>query len=310
LKVRIGSRGSKLAIVQAEWVGGLLHRTVPGLDLKFVRIVTTGDKDTGPSLQAIGGKGVFVKEIEEALLRDEIDLAVHSLKDVPQALPPGLRLGPCPQREDIRDVVISRFGEQLNELPKGSTIGTSSPRREAQVRRAHWKRGYRLEPIRGNVDTRLKKVRDGQYDAIILAAAGLKRLGLAGEITEYLAPERMMPAPCQGCLGLELRDDRPELLQLLESIKHEESDITARAERAFLQALGGDCTVPVAAHSNVVGRTLVMKALLLDSTGEKIATAAEDGDAATPEFVGARLAGRLLHDGGSDIMLADARPRK
>lgn len=303
MKVKIGSRGSKLAVTQAEWVGGLIHRANPTVDVEFVRIVTTGDKETVAPLQALGGKGVFVKEIEEALLFKQIDLAVHSLKDVPQGLPSGLRLGPCPQREDARDVLVSRFGELLRELPKGSTIGTGSPRRIAQIRRLYWKRGYRIEPIRGNVDTRLQKVRDGKFDAVLLAAAGLKRLGLEGEITEYLAPDDLMPAPCQGCLGLELREDRADLLAILESIKHPESDVTARAERAFLQALGGDCNVPVAAFSSVVGKTLVMKALLLDVTGEKAVAAAEDGLASEPELVGAKLAGRVLYEGGSALLI-------
>ena len=303
MKLKIGSRGSKLAVAQAEWVGGLIRRANTDVDIEFVRIVTTGDRETGAPLQAMGGKGVFVKEIEEALLFKQIDLAVHSLKDVPQALPSGLRLGPCPQREDVRDVVISRFGELLRELPKGSTIGTGAPRRLAQIRRAHWKRAYRLEPIRGNVDTRLQKVRDGKYDAIILAAAGLKRLGLEGEITEYLEPGDMMPAPCQGSLGLELREDRPDLLSLLETIKHPESDIAARAERAFLQGLGGDCNVPVAAYSVVVGKTLVMKAMLLDPTGEKSVASAQDGLASEPELVGGQLAERVLYDGGTELLI-------
>lgn len=304
MKLKIGSRGSKLAVTQAEWVGGLIHRANPTIDVEFVRIVTTGDRETTAPLQSMGGKGVFVKEIEEALQFKSIDLAVHSLKDVPQMLPPGLRLGPSPEREDVRDVLVSRFGELLREMPKGSTIGTGAPRRIAQIRRLYWKRGYRIEPIRGNVDTRLQKVRDGKYDAVVLAAAGLKRLGLEGEITEYLEPEDMMPAPCQGCLGLELREDRADLLSVLESIKHPPSDITARAERAFLQALGGDCNVPVAAFSVVVGKTLVMKAILLDASGEKSVAAAEDGLASEPELVGAKLAGRVLFEGGSELLIS------
>lgn len=309
MKFTIGSRGSKLAVVQAEWVGGLLRSAHPGLEIEFSRIVTTGDRDMTSALPTMGGKGVFVKEIEDALLQRKIDLAVHSLKDVPQQLPSGLRLGPCPVREDARDVLISRFGEQLRELPKGSTIGTSSPRRVAQIRNKYSKRSYRLEPVRGNVDTRLKKVKDGAFDAIVLAAAGLRRLGLEGDITEYLEPEDLMPAPCQGCLGLELREDRADVLAILESVKHGPSDTTARAERAFLQGIGGDCTVPVAAHARVVGDKLHTRALVLDPSGERVASASEDGDAAQPELVGARLAGRLLQDGGSEIMLAGSLPR-
>jgi hydroxymethylbilane synthase len=303
MKLRIGSRGSALAVAQAAWVGAALKKTQPGLEIEFIRITTTGDRDTGSALPAIGGKGVFVKEIEEALLKKEIDLAVHSLKDVPQALPPGLRLGPYPEREDVRDVLVSRFGEQLRELPKGSTIGTGSPRRTAQVRRLYAKRTYRIEPIRGNVDTRIRKVENGEFDAVILAAAGLRRLGLADRITEYLSPDDIMPAPGQGCLGLEAREDDKDIFKMLEGIRHADSDVTARAERSFLQGIGGDCHVPVAAWSVVNGSKLSMKAMLLDPAGEKAISTAEEGDAAEPELVGAKLAGRLLFEGGSELML-------
>jgi hydroxymethylbilane synthase len=183
-------------------------------------------------------------------------------------------------------------------------VGTSSPRRAAQIHRAHWKRGYRIDAIRGNVDTRISKVQSGDYDAIVVALAGLKRLGLDGEATEILSVDDMMPAPCQGCLGLELREDRAEVLQLLEAIRHPESDVTARAERAFLSGIGGDCNVPLAAHAAVVGSTLVMKALLLETSGENMAAAAQDGPASEPELVGGQLAERLLAEGGSKILFS------
>lgn len=182
--LRIGSRGSKLATTQAEWVGRALQQKNPQLNISFIIITTTGDKNLS-TLQLLGGKGVFVKEIEEALLKNEIDLAVHSLKDVPQELPTGLCLGPFPKREDSREAVISRFGEQLQELPRGSIIGTSSPRRTAQIKRNYKKRQYHVEPLRGNVDTRVKKVQEGHYDAVIMALAGLKRLGLDKEVTHF-----------------------------------------------------------------------------------------------------------------------------
>jgi len=228
---------------------------------------------------------------------------VHSLKDVPQNLPAGLRLGPPPQREDARDAVVSRFGELLRELPKGSTVGTSSPRRVAQILNRHGKRNYRIVPIRGNVDTRLKKLHAAEYDAIVLAAAGLNRLGLSGEITEILEPAEMLPAPCQGCLGLELRQDDHAVLALLETIKDRAADLTARAERAFLQGMGGDCLVPLGAHSVLVGDELHMTATLLTLDGSRAVTSIQSGPADSPEFVGAQLAGRLLFEGGSEILL-------
>ena len=303
MKLRIGSRGSRLAVVQAETVAALLRAKNSALEIEFRRIATTGDRDQHASLAAIGGKGVFVKEIEDALLRREIDLAVHSLKDVPQSLPPGLRLGPPPAREDSRDAVVSRFGELLRELPRGSTIGTSSPRRSAQIQNRYRKRDYRIAPLRGNVDTRLRKVKEGEYDAIVVAAAGLKRLGFEGEITDILEPDEMLPAPCQGCLGLELREDDGAVLALLETIRNADADATSRAERAFLQALGGDCLVPVGAHAALEAGRLKMTAALLDADGERSVTSTVAGDAEAPEFVGAQLAEQLLHDGASDILL-------
>lgn len=302
--LRIGSRGSRLAVTQAEWVAKELQRVNPSLAVEFVRITTTGDRNASQSLTAIGGKGVFVKEIEDALLRKEIDLAVHSLKDVPQTIPTGLRIGPCPQREDPREAVVSRFGELLEELPKGSIVGTSSPRRVAQIKRRFSKRGYRIEPLRGNVDTRLAKVRDGVVDAAVMALAGLKRIGLEKEVTQILEMDEMMPPPCQGCLGLELREDDTATLALIESIQHEESDRLARAERAFLLALGGNCLAPVAATGRRDKDDFSMEAVLWDLSGEKEIRVQERGLWSEPDLVGAKLAGRLLYEGGAELMLA------
>lgn len=302
MRLRIGSRGSKLAVTQARWVAAALKKNNPGLDVTFREIVTSGDKDQSATFQAAGGKGVFVKEIEDALLADEIDLAVHSLKDVPQTLPPGLRLGPFPEREDFRDAVISRFGETLGELPRHSTVGTSSPRRHAQITHLFKKRGYNIEPLRGNVDTRLKKLQEGKYDAIVLAAAGLRRLGLEGEITHILEPSVFLPAATQGCLGLELRTGDSATLALIESIKDPAANITAVAERAFLQGLGGNCQVPVGAYSLIDKDELKMKAVILKTDGTAAVHAEERGPAANPQWVGYQLAERLLHNGGSEIM--------
>lgn len=304
MKLRLGSRGSKLAIVQAEWVAEKLKAAHPGLEVTFERIVTSGDKQSeNPAAPASSlSKGVFVKEIEEALLQNKIDLAVHSLKDMPQDLPPGLRLGPTPERQDPRDAMISRFGEQLHELPRHSTIGTSSPRRQAQIRHKYRKRGYNIETIRGNVDTRLKKLQEGKYDAIVLALAGLRRLGLENEVTQILEPEELLPAACQGCLGLELRSDDDATLKLIEKIKHSMSDLAARAERAFLQGLGGNCNVPVGVMTTTSEDKLKMKATLLDMQGEKAVSSEQDGPIHEPELVGGQLAERILYDGGSELM--------
>lgn len=300
--LRIGSRGSKLAVAQAEWVAAELKKTSPELKIEFKRISTTGDRDANSALTAIGGKGVFVKEIEDALLSNDIDLAIHSLKDMPQSLPSGLCLGPYPKREVSADALISRFGEQLHELPRGSTIGTSSPRRQAQIAYRFKKRGYRLVPLRGNVETRLKKLTEGHYDAIVLAQAGLKRLGLDGEITQILPDDVLLPAPGQGCLGLELREDDEKTLKIITTIKDSSSDITARAERAFLAAIGGDCMVPLAAQATIVGAEIKMRALLVHPSGAKAVESLQTGEIHQPEYVGARLAERLLMEGGAELL--------
>ena len=301
VKLRIGSRGSKLAVTQAAWVGNQILAKNPHVEVLYRQITTVGDKDLETSLQKMGGKGVFVKEIEEALFKKEIDLAIHSLKDVPQALPAGLILGPAPLREDPREAVVSRFGEQLHELPRGSIVGTSSPRRIAQIKRKHKKRQYHMEPLRGNVETRIKKVRDEKYDAIVIALAGLKRLGLESEATQILELDDMMPAPCQGILGLELRQEDPWILDILETIKDEKSDVTARAERAFLQAVGGDCLAPLASRTEIVGKEIYMEALLLDLDGATAVQVKEVGPVESSELVGAKLAGRLLYEGGAEL---------
>jgi hydroxymethylbilane synthase len=214
----------------------------------------------------------------------------------------GLRLGPCPKREVAADVLISRFGEQLHELPRGSTIGTSSPRRQAQIAYRFKKRSYRLVPLRGNVETRLKKLAEAHYDAIVLAHAGLKRLGLEKEITQILPEDVLLPAPGQGCLGLELRDNDEATLAVISTIKDAESDITARAERAFLSAIGGDCLMPLAAQAAVSGTEIKMRALLIHPSGEKAVESIQVGEIHQPEYVGARLAERLLFEGGSDLL--------
>lgn len=302
MKIRLGSRGSKLAVMQTHWVATELQKKNPGLEITFQEISTAGDRDMSATFQAAGGKGVFVKEIEDALLAKEIDLAVHSLKDVPQHLPSGLMLGAFPEREDARDAVISRFGETLGELPRHSTVGSSSPRRQAQVAYLFKKREYNIQPLRGNIDTRIKKLHEGLYDSIILAAAGLKRLGLEVEITHLLEPTVFLPAATQGCLGLELRQDNDSLRELIETIKDPIAMITASAERSFLQGLGGNCFVPVGVYSQIVGEDLHMTAVLLDKAGTQSIRVEQKGPKAEPLLVGFQLAERLLYEGGSELM--------
>jgi hydroxymethylbilane synthase len=302
VKLRIGSRGSKLAVAQAQWIGKRLSAAHPSLEIAYATITTSGDQNMSPDLKSAGGKGLFVKEIESALLAESIDVAVHSMKDMPQSSPSGLTLGPAPLREDVREAVLSRFGELLRELPKKSTVGTSSVRRKAQILHQFSKRGYQIEPLRGNVDTRLKKLQDGQYDAIVVALAGLKRLGLASDVSDILDPRLFPPAPCQGALALQFREKDLSLLPLLQAISDPASDATARAERAFLQGLGGDCNVPVGVFSEWTPATLKMQAQILSLDGSRVVNVEQQGPAADPELVGYQLAERLLHDGGAELL--------
>jgi hydroxymethylbilane synthase len=309
MKLRIGSRGSKLAVTQAQWVGAQLINKNPSLEISYVSITTRGDRNMSPNLKDAGGKGLFVKEIETALLENTIDLAVHSLKDMPQSLPAGLALGPAPLREDVRDAVFSRFGELLMELPKRSTIGTSSVRRKAQILHRYKKRGYNIVPLRGTIDTRVKKLQNGDYDAIVLALAGVKRLGMESDVADILEPQLFFPAPCQGALALEYREQDADIFPLLQSISDSASDQSARAERAFLQGLGGDCNVPVGVFTQGLGAELKMKAQILSLDGERAVEAEQSGSSTEPELVGYQLAERLLHDGGADLLHSAETPR-
>lgn len=309
MKIVIGSRGSKLAVAQAEWIAAELRRAHPAIDIAMVTITTTGDRDARSSLKSIGGKGVFVKEIEEALQERAIDLAVHSLKDVPAAVAPGLCLGPFPKREDPRDAAIARFGEQLRELPRGSIVATSSPRRQAQIRK-NFPNRYRIEEVRGNVDTRLRKLKEGRFDMLVMALAGLRRLNLESEVTEILDPHVMLPAPGQGCLALELRENDERMSALLGPLRDDAADRSARAERAFLAGVGGDCLVPLGCHTVVTGPKIHMEAAVWSPDGQTEVRVREESDSEPPELIGAKLAGRLLHDGGSEILCASQSHEK
>jgi hydroxymethylbilane synthase len=296
----IGTRGSALALWQAEWVQARLHALAPTVRITLKTIKTSGDKITDVPLAAIGGKGLFVKEIEEALLREEIDLAVHSMKDVPTVLPDRLTLVAVPAREDSRDVLISRSGLTLATLPSGARIGTSSLRRQAQL--LHRRADLVVEMLRGNLDTRLRKAREGTYDAVVVAAAGLNRLGWAEHVTEYLSAEVSLPAVGQGALGIEGRRDDLFVSRLAQGLDDAPTRIAVTAERAFLERLEGGCQVPIAAHASVSGATLTLDGLVASVDGRRLLREAMEGTVAEAKAVGVAVAERLLRRGGADIL--------
>jgi hydroxymethylbilane synthase len=296
----IGTRGSKLAVWQAEWVLTRLRELEPGLSVSLKRIKTTGDKILDAPLATIGGKGLFVKEIEEALARGEIDLAVHSMKDVPTRLPEGMEILAVTEREDPRDVLISRSGLSLERLPKGARIGTSSLRRQAQL--LHLRPDLTIVMLRGNLDTRLRKLDEGEYDAIVLAAAGLRRLGLSGRATEYLPPELSLPAIGQGALGLEGRSDDRFVRDLAMRLDHQPTRTAVMAERALLERLEGGCQIPIAAHATIAGGTLSLIGLVAAVNGRRLVRDSMDGPAQEARRIGILLAERLLAQGGGEIL--------
>ena len=299
-KLVIGTRGSRLAIWQAEWVQRQLTTLAPGIEVTLQRIHTSGDKILDVPLAKIGGKGLFVKEIEEALLRKDIDLAVHSMKDVPSVLPDELEIICVPEREDPRDALVSRDRIPLEKLPKGARLGTSSLRRQSQL--LYFREDFQIHMLRGNLDTRLKKLQQGDYDAVVLAAAGLRRLGWAEEVTEFLSHEISLPAIGQGALGLEGRRDDGFVKELVAKLEHGTTRIGVDAERAFLARLEGGCQVPIAGHAMITDDQLSLDGLIASVDGqryvrEKIAGATEDA-----HELGVELADRLLASGGRPIL--------
>jgi hydroxymethylbilane synthase len=300
--VVLGTRGSKLAVHQSEWVQARLKDLAPHVTVTLRRIQTSGDKILDVPLAKIGGKGLFVKEIEEALLSGEIDLAVHSMKDVPTELPEGLDLLCVPLREDPRDALISRDGRMFKDLPHGAKVGTSSLRRQSQLLQA--RPDLSIGMLRGNLDTRLKKLREGQFDAIVLAAAGLRRLGWERKITEYLAPEISLPAIGQGALGIEGRGDDLFLRSLLSGLEHAPTRTMVLAERALLHRLQGGCQVPIAAHATLNGSDVTLEGLVASVDGKEIIRDMVRGTVADPESMGIELAERLLSRGGDKILQA------
>jgi hydroxymethylbilane synthase len=317
--VVIGTRGSKLALWQAEWVKAEIERLHPGIRVGLNKIKTTGDKIIDVPLAKVGGKGLFVKEIEEALLRKEADIAVHSVKDVPTVFPPGLYMPVICEREDPRDAFVSKVQDSgfripnFESLPYGAEVGTSSLRRSCQLlsRRPDLK----IMGIRGNLDTRLRKLDEGQFDAVILAAAGVKRLGWTERITEILSHEISLPAIGQGAIGIECRVDDGFAHGLIAPLNHHETSICVSAERAFLERLEGGCQIPVAAYGRLTSRrlgkecgpgdkdsVLVMDGLVGSPSGRKVIRGRIEGDPEDAESIGIALAEEVLSRGAKEIL--------
>jgi hydroxymethylbilane synthase len=355
-KISIGTRGSKLALWQAEWIKSELKKLYPDLEIELIKIKTTGDKILDVPLAKVGGKGLFVKEIEEALLRHEADIAVHSMKDVPTEFPDGLHLAVICEREDPRDALIlpphppakggQRGGSRIKEntklppcslifkLPNGAKIGTSSLRRSCQL--LNNRPDLKIEQLRGNLDTRLRKLDEGQFDAIILAAAGIKRLGLEERISEILSPEISLPAIGQGAIGIECRIDDEFINKLIAPLNYPETSICVKAERAFLERLEGGCQVPIAAYARIVNQKsevrsqksnppsppfakrgrggrfdsslitpnskLIMDGLVGSITGDRIIKGYIEGRPGHAESLGITLAEDVLSRGAKDVL--------
>ena len=286
-----------MALWQARWIQSRLE--AQGEQCRIEIIHTTGDKITGVALSKVGTKGLFTKEIEEALLAGSIDLAVHSLKDMPTELPLGLTLAAIPEREDPRDALI---GRRLDELPPRARVGTSSLRRAAQLRAV--RPDLQIENIRGNLDTRLRKLDEGQYDAIVLASAGLRRLGWEKRIAELLDPEVMCPAVGQGALAVETRDDNGPAQRVARSLDHPDTRTAVTAERAVLAALGGGCQVPIGAHATVDHHNVHLRAIIVSPDGTEIVRKQSSGARADAAAIGRTLGEQLLAEGGKQILEA------
>lgn len=299
-KIIIGSRRSKLALTQTNWVADQLKKLGVPFEFEVKEIVTKGDRILDVTLSKVGGKGLFVKEIEQALLNKEIDMAVHSMNDMPAVLPQGLTIGCIPHREDHRDVLISKGHMTLRDLPKGAKVGTSSLRRSAQILAE--RPDLEIKWIRGNIDTRLAKLETDEYDAIILAAAGLSRMGWSSDVvTEYLEPEVCLPAVGQGALAIECREDDKELLDELLKLTSKETKETVTAERAFLHKMEGGCQVPIAGYATITDNAQIsLTALVADPNGKIIYKETVMGE--DPVIVGEKAAAILTEQGAKQLI--------
>ena len=298
--LRLGTRGSPLALRQAEEVRRALEACYPGLRAELITIKTHGDHVKEVPLPQVGVKGIFAKEIEEAVLLGQVDLAVHSLKDLPTVLPEGLCIGAVTEREDPRDALVSRRGEGLFSLPQGARVGTSSVRRRAQL--LAQRPDLTVLPLRGNLDTRLRKLEAGEVDALVVAAAGLIRMGWEDRASEFLPFEVSLPAPGQGALALEVRSDGEALTLLLSSLDHLPTRLATEAERAFLRRLEGGCQVPIGAFGQIEERTLRLSGFVASPEGKPIVRGSVEGPPEDPRSLGERLAERLLVEGAREVL--------
>jgi hydroxymethylbilane synthase len=298
--ITIGTRGSQLALWQANWVRQAIEGHYPDLTVELAIIKTRGDKILDVPLAKVGGKGLFVKEIEEALLDGRIDLAVHSMKDMPADIPAGLCIGAIPEREEPRDVLITRSGLPLDRLRQGARVGTSSLRRSAQL--LHVRPDLIIVPLRGNLDTRLKKLESESLDAIVLAAAGVRRLGLADRITQVLDESVMLPAVGQGALCIEIRENDPRIAPVVASLDDLPTRQVVMGERAFLNRLEGGCQVPIAGHGHIDENGYTLTGLVCDVDGSHQIKQSRTGPDARSEEIGLELADALLAEGAGKIL--------
>ncbi len=296
----IGSRGSSLALWQANWVRQRLAAL--GCEARIEIIKTTGDKLPEAPLAASGTKGVFIKEIEEALLEGRVDLAVHSMKDLPVEQPEGLLIAAVPEREDARDVLISKNWSKLSDLPRGARLGTGSLRRSSQIRAL--RPDLEIVPVRGNVDTRLKKLDRGDYQAIVLAAAGLLRLGFGERIGQRFSESEMCPAVGQGALAIEAHRNSRDALSIAGALNHEATQLAVRAERTVLRALGGGCKLPLAAHARVEDDKLHLRGVVASPDGLHVIRAESSGPFENPEALGSSVAEDLIRQGAHALLAA------
>src|SRR5258705_11741514 len=298
--LRIATRKSQLALWQAEHVAALLRRAHAGLEVELVPMVTQGDRIQDRSLAAIGGKGMFIKELEVALEEQRADIAVHSMKDLPGDLPEGLTIAAVLERADARDALLTRSAGRLDDLPRGARVGTSSPRRQAQLLAA--RPDLKIEALRGNVDTGLRRLDAGDMDAIVVACAGLIRLGLESRITARLDPKMFLPAVAQGVIGIECRGADARTLRLVSVLNHQHTRIAMDAERAFAHRLGGSCQSPIAAHARLEGRRLLLDGLVAEPDGSRVVRATASGSIDDAAAFGGLLAERILAAGAGPLL--------
>jgi len=300
MNIKIGTRGSKLALTQTNSVVEQLKKIAPDIQPEICIIKTSGDIMQDVSLAQIGGQGAFVKEIEEALLAGAVDMAVHSMKDVPGEIPPGLTFAAILKREDVRDVLVSRGKIKFEHLPRGAKIGTGSMRRSAQLKA--FMPDLEIVPLRGNIDTRLKKIETENLTGVVLAAAGIRRLGYVERVTQFLPTEIMLPAVGQGALGLQVRENDTELIALCSGLNHPQTFVEVTAERSYLKTLGGGCRLPIAAYGLIEKGRLTLEGLVAAPNGTSWARDKVWGELDEAEAMGQRLAEMVLEKGGRELL--------